>query len=75
MFGRSKEQRQLRDEDVMSFYAAAESRTGPMTRQQVIAALEKKNSYRMWRIRHDFKWLRRQMKKMGQNPDDARELL
>lgn len=75
MFGKTNEKRKLREEDVIGFYEAAHSQTSPKTREQIIAALERKNAYRMWRIRHDFKWLRRQLKKMGLNPDDARELL
>ena len=72
---RNNNPRRLREEDVVGFYEAAHSQRGPMNREQIIAALEKKNSYRMWRLRHDYKWVRRQMKKMGLNPDDARELL
>lgn len=72
---RRNEKRRLREEDIVSFYAAAEQRKGPMTRDEMLAALERKNSYRMWRIRHDFKWLKKQVKKMGHNPEDARELL
>ncbi len=71
----SRVKRALRDEDVIEFFAAADNRTGSKTREQILADLERKNSYRMWRIRHDFKWLKKQMKKMGQNPEDARELL
>lgn len=72
---RGNKKRPLREEDVLGFFEATEHRSAPMTRDQVIAAIEKKNSYRWWRIRHDYKWLKRQMKKLGQNPDDARELL
>lgn len=72
---RNRDKRQLREEDVLGFYEAAESRKPMMTRDDILAALERKNSYRMWRIRHDFKWLQRQLRKMGHNPDDARELL
>ena len=55
--------------------AAADSRMRPRSKTEIVAALNQKNSYRMWRLRHDFKWLQRQMKKMGYNPEDARELL
>lgn len=73
--------RTLDDDDYESFFSAADARPrrttprSPQTRADIIAALEKKNSYRMWRLNHDYKWLRRQMKKMGHDPDDARELL
>lgn len=67
--------RRLREEDIVDFYAATEKRTGPMRRQDILAYLERKNAYRMWRLRHDYKWLQKQMKKLGHNPEDARELL
>lgn len=75
IFKRQNQKRRLNDEDVLGFFTAADSRSGAMTRDEVIAAIEKRNAYRLWRIRHDFKWLQKQMKKLGQNPDDARELL
>lgn len=67
--------RRLREEDYYDFFTSAEGRKGAMTREQIIEYLERKNYYRWWRLRHDYKWLRKQMKKLGQNPDDARELL
>jgi len=67
--------RRLSGDDIASFYKAADNRTSPLTREEILARLQRKNSYRMWRIRYDFRWLQRQMKKMGQNPEDARELL
>jgi hypothetical protein len=47
----------------------------PRTREDIIEAIKKQNSSRWWRLNHDFKWLKRRMKKMGLSPDDARELL
>lgn len=46
-----------------------------MTRDEIIAVIKQKNGYRWWRIQYDYRWLRKQMKKLGQNPDEARELL
>lgn len=68
--------RKLEVADVDSFMDAADRRRiPPQTKEQVIEIIKKKNSYRWWRLRHDYKWLRRQMKKLGLSPDDARELL
>lgn len=65
----------LDDDDIESFWSASDKRTRPITREEIIAHLEKKNSVRMWQLRRNFKWMQRQMKKLGLNPEDARELL
>ncbi len=71
---RSKK-RTLRDEEILGWFEAADARKPTMTRDDLIKYLEKKNSYRMWRIRYDYKWVQKQLKKLGMNPEDARELL
>lgn len=71
----SSRPRTLDDSDFDAFYKAADGRSAPLTREQIIAKLERKNSYHMWALRYHYRWVRRQMKKMGLNPDDARELL
>lgn len=63
------------EEDFELFFEAAENRITPRSKSKIIAEIEKKNSYRWWRIRHDYKWLKRQLKRMGYNPDEAKELL
>lgn len=67
--------RRLREEDVIAFYEASDKRRPALGRDEIITIIRGKNSYRWWRIQHDYKWLRKQMRKLGQNPDDARELL
>jgi len=67
--------RRLTEEDYVGFFEATERRTGPMTRDQIIEAIRQKNPYRWWRIQYDYRWLKKQVKKLGLNPDDARELL
>jgi hypothetical protein len=47
----------------------------PKTRADIIAELKRRNPHRWWRVNHDYRWLKRRMKKMGYNPDDAKELL
>lgn len=80
MFGkaktiRSNERRLLTRDDVDGWNKAADQRKPAMTREQIIAYVESRNSHRWWRIQHDYKWLQKQMVKMGLNPNDARELL
>lgn len=67
--------RTLDDADYVSWFAAADRRTDPLSRDELIVEIKKRNPHRWWRIQYDYKWLRRQMKRLGQNPDDARELL
>lgn len=65
----------LDDADIESFWSSSSRRTRPLSRDEILAYLEKKNGYRMWQLRRNFKWVQKQMKKMGLNPEDARELL
>ncbi len=68
--------KKLDDDMVDSFFEAAEQRPKrPQNRDELIELIKKNNSYRWWRLQHDYKWLRRQLKKNGYNPDEARELL
>lgn len=67
--------RKLDEADIELFVAAAEARRPMKTRDEVIALLERKNQWRMWRLRKDFKWLQKQLKRMGYNPEEARDLL
>lgn len=66
----------LDDAMIDSFFEAADSRKArPVDRDGIIDLIKSKNSYRWWRLNHDYKWLRKEMKRLGYNPDDARELL
>jgi hypothetical protein len=65
----------LTESDVDSFLKAADERTKPKSIEQVREILRRKNPVRMARLQSDSRWLRRQMKKMGLNPEDARWLL
>lgn len=67
--------RTLNDADYVGFFEAADRRVKPKTREQMIAYIESRNAFRWWRLKHDYKWLKKQCKKMGLNPDEARELL
>lgn len=65
----------LSTDDIESFHDAADHRKGPLTQDQIISVLKLRNWVRWHRLQSDFKWLQKQYKKMGLNPDDARYLL
>lgn len=44
-------------------------------KNEAIRILRQKNFVRMSRMEKDFRWMKREMKKMGLNPEDARYLL
>jgi hypothetical protein len=74
----NNEKKRLDDEMVDSFFSAADERNRhrrPRNRDELIELIKRDNSYRWWRLQHDYNWLRKQMKKHGYNPDEARELL
>lgn len=66
------------DEDRAGWFAAASERPrvpALTTRQQLHGYLFHKNPVRMRRLRSDFKWMQKELTKMGRNPEDARWLL
>ena len=68
--------RKLTDEDIDGFYAAAEKR--PMKERTIVNIQEEiklKNPVRWNRMQRDLKWLKKQMRKMGLNPEEARWVL
>jgi hypothetical protein len=70
--------RKLDEETIDSFFGAADERhkhMKPRNRDEIIELVTRSNTYRWWRLKHDYKWLQKQMKKHGYNPDEARELL
>jgi hypothetical protein len=72
------QKKRLDDEVVLSFFEAADERRRtkkPRNRDELIESIKKKNSYRWWRLQHDYKWLQKEMRKAGYNPEEARELL
>ena len=72
---RGQPQRRLTSDDVDSFVEAATLRKEPRTTAQARAAIRQSNPVRWWRLQGDLKWLRREMKRMGLNPEDARWIL
>ena len=67
--------RKLNEDDVFSFNLSAQKRMPVRTRQDIMAHMERKNGWRWWRLKHDYKWLQREMRKLGYNPDEAKDLL
>lgn len=65
----------LTDSDFDGFEVAVKARRGPLTTEQIIATLKRKNAVRWRRLHKDYRWMQREFKKMGLNPDDAKELL
>jgi hypothetical protein len=69
------QKRYLTDEDYDSFDQAADQRQPQLSRGKIEAELNRRNHHRMWRLRRDYRWVQKQMGKMGLNPEDARWLL
>ena len=74
----SNERRDLTEEDRLSWYDAGTSRPkGPADRtiQDVRALVRNRNPVRWRQLQKNFKWVQKEMRKMGLNPEDARYLL
>lgn len=69
--------RDLEDEDLEGWESASEAgfHIKPRTREEVRAALRRRNPVRWAQCRSDLRWAERQMKKLGLNPEDARFML
>lgn len=71
--------RRLTDDDYEEFDRAGDFRRSipraPESLQQVEKRLRRANAVRWMRLKHDAKWARKQLKKMGRNPDDLGWLL
>lgn len=72
---RRARRRVLDGSDVDSFMEAADNRTGPTSNVKLIAMMDKVSHYRMWRLRHDMHWLRKQLAKRGIDPERARDIV
>lgn len=63
------------EEDVQDWIDAADNRRGSLSDDEIIAYLNSKNWYRWWRIGQDYRWVKKQLKKLGVSPERARNLL
>lgn len=69
--------RDLTDDDRLQWDTALNQQTRGQqrTHAQVREMLKQRNRLRWWGMQRDFKWLQREMERMGLNPEDARYLL
>ena len=72
---RKAKKRPLTEHDINSWLKAADARTGPVSREEIIAYFKSKNAHRWWRINYDVRWIKKQMVRLGLNPEDWKELL
>lgn len=62
--------RRVNRKDVISFEEAIKQRRGPRDLTAIRAELIRRNYVRMRRMQGDVSWLKKQLKKMGLNPED-----
>lgn len=69
--------RDLTDADYDAWSAAADEGFKPTIRtiQQAQTALRRINPVRWRQVQSDYKWVQKQMKRLGLNPEDARYIL
>lgn len=66
--------RNLNEDDVSGWMKAAEKPIGPVTQDDLRRHMRRVNFVRWRRLQKDFRWMMREMKKLGLNPEDARWL-
>lgn len=71
---RGKPQRQLTEEDIAS-WDAQHMQKPPKTAERIRYEIKRANPVRFWRLQQDLAWLKREARKRGMNPEDARWLL
>lgn len=62
--------RRVGRKEVISFDEAIEQRRGPRDLKAIRAELVRRNYWRMRRMQDDAKWMKKQLVKMGLNPED-----
>lgn len=69
--------RELTDEDRAGWNDALDRRAAmkPQTVESVRALIRQRNPIRWHQLQRDIKWVEKEMKKMGLNPEDARSIL
>lgn len=67
--------RRLTERDVDSFLTATGKRPPEKHLLSLDQALKRENPVRWWRMKRDFKWAKKQAKKMGYDPEEIRWLL
>lgn len=68
--------RDLTDDDLDDWYDAGNARRPSIrTKEQAIAAIKKTNRYKWYEYKRNYRWVQKQMQRLGLNPEDARYLL
>jgi hypothetical protein len=63
------------DLEIQLWLKAADDRTTPRSRAEIIQYLKAKNPHRWRRVQGDVRWMKRMMAKLGLNPEEWKELL
>lgn len=66
--------RLLNDKDIADFIGPMSKPPRPTTLDSLRGHMRSKNPVRWHRLRRDFAWMQREMRKLGLNPEDARWL-
>jgi hypothetical protein len=64
----------LGEQDIGSFDTATRARKPIRNQEDIWDYLKTKNPVRVHRMRKDYRWMQRQIKKIGLSPEDAREM-
>jgi hypothetical protein len=71
---KGKPARPLTEDDVSGWMAAADERPAPLA-PKIADVIRKRNRFRWRRFIKDYRWVQKEMEKMGLSPEDARWLL
>lgn len=71
---RGRQPRRINEDDIASWFKATEKPPKEYTIERLREHMRMKNPVRWRRLRKDFAWMMREMKKLGMNPEDARWL-
>lgn len=69
------EPRKLNTDDRLAWETALDQPRPEKTVESIRRLMRNRNPVRWHQVQRDFKWLQRQMKKAGLNPEDARYIL
>lgn len=76
MFSERNNQRRAQDNEMIdSFFEAADDRRFIKSKAEVVETIRSRNSYRFWRLQHDLKWFKKELRRQGYNPDEFGEFL
>ena len=68
--------RELNNGDIVDWTTAGDHRKPTLrSKEQIIHAIKSKNSYRWFEYKRQRRWVQKQMRKLGLDPDDEKWLL